>query len=148
MWKSTYWSISIHAWRLSSSKNITLQGSERSNDERSNIKTSVDQNIVVQNDCMVVQYCQWLFRTSIFEQGKTDVTTLATPLLNNHRHFLNNHRHFFEQPLEFFWTTIEIFLNNLVHISEQPFLIIWTTQNNFWTRIIESEQPYLFFEQA
>jgi len=61
---------------------------------------------------------------------------------------LNNHRHFFEQPLEFFWTTIEIFLNNLVHISEQPFLIIWTTQNNFWTRIIESEQPYLFFEQA
>jgi hypothetical protein len=89
---------------------------------------------------MVVQICY--FWTRIIGSDN------PTPLLNNHRHFLNNHRHFFEQPLAFFWTTIEIVLNNLVHISEQPFLIIWTTQKNFWTRIIESEQPYPFFEQA
>ena len=48
----------------------------RHNNFQEKMNTSVDQNIVVQSDSMVVQCCQWLFRTAIFEQQKTDVTTL------------------------------------------------------------------------
>ena len=40
------------------------------------LRTSVDQNIVVQSDCMVVQCCQWLFRFAIFELELSEVTTL------------------------------------------------------------------------